>query len=103
MVWKLFGVSKFLFGCTKYISLDSLSQICIKQRRSVPFFPTLNSEELQSLLHFGDVSALFMGKVNAWDEIKKGIPEDMLSLGNFGSTVWCSNVLLVFSVWVGSS
>jgi len=44
---------------------------------SVPFFPTLNSEELQSLLHFGDVSALFMGKVNAWDEIKKGIPEDM--------------------------
>ena len=44
---------------------------------SVPFFPTLNSKELQSLLHFGDVSALFMGKVNAWDEIKKGIPDDM--------------------------
>ena len=44
---------------------------------SVPFFPTLNSEELKSLLHFGDVSALFMGKVNAWDEIKNGIPDDM--------------------------
>ena len=44
---------------------------------SVPFFPTLNSKELQSLLHFGDVSALFMGKVNAWDEIKNGIPDDM--------------------------
>ena len=44
---------------------------------SVPFFPTLNSKELQSLLHFGDVSAIFMGKVNAWDEIKNGIPDDM--------------------------
>ena len=44
---------------------------------SVPFFPTLNSKELQSLLHFGDVSALFMGKVNTWDEIKNGIPDDM--------------------------
>ena len=44
---------------------------------SVPFFPTLNSKELKSLLHFGDVSALFMGKVNAWDEIKNGIPDDM--------------------------
>ena len=44
---------------------------------SVPFFPTLNSEELKSLLHFGDVNALFMGKVNAWDEIKNGIPDDM--------------------------
>tara|TARA_B100000809_G_scaffold61444_1_gene58155 strand:- start:195 stop:1871 length:1677 start_codon:yes stop_codon:yes gene_type:complete len=44
---------------------------------SVPFFPNLNSKELQSLLQFGDVSALFMGKVNAWDEIKNGIPDDM--------------------------
>ena len=44
---------------------------------SVPFFPTLNSKELQSLLQFGDVSALFMGKVNTWDEIKNGIPDDM--------------------------
>ena len=44
---------------------------------SVPFFPTLNSKELQSLLNFGDVSALFMGKVNTWDEIKNGIPDDM--------------------------
>ena len=44
---------------------------------SVPFFPTLNSKELKSLLHFGDVNALFMGKVNAWDEIKNGIPDDM--------------------------
>ena len=44
---------------------------------SVTFFPTLNSKELKSLLHFGDVSALFMGKVNAWDEIKNGIPDDM--------------------------
>ena len=44
---------------------------------SVPFFPNLNSQELKSLLHFGDVSALFIGKVEAWDEIKKGVPEDM--------------------------
>jgi long-subunit acyl-CoA synthetase (AMP-forming) len=44
---------------------------------SVPFFPNLKSNEIKNLLDFGDVKALFMGKVEDWEEIKKGISDDM--------------------------
>jgi long-subunit acyl-CoA synthetase (AMP-forming) len=44
---------------------------------SVPFFPNLKSNEIKNLLEFGDVKALFMGKVEDWEEIKKGISDDM--------------------------
>ncbi|MDC1535075.1 AMP-binding protein [Flavobacteriaceae bacterium] len=44
---------------------------------SVPFFPNLNSSETKSLLNQGDVKALFMGKVEDWSEIKKGVPKEM--------------------------
>ena len=44
---------------------------------SVPFFPNLKSHEIKNLLEFGDVKALFMGKVENWEEIKKGISNDM--------------------------
>ena len=44
---------------------------------SVPFFPNLKSHEIKNLLEFGDVKALFMGKVENWEEIKKGISDDM--------------------------
>ena len=44
---------------------------------SVPFFPNLKSHEIKNLLEFGDVKALFMGKIEDWDEIKKGISGDM--------------------------
>ena len=44
---------------------------------SVPFFPNLKSHEIKNLLEFGDVKALFMGKVENWGEIKKGISDDM--------------------------
>ena len=40
---------------------------------SVPFFPTLNSKEIKNLLNFGDVKALFVGKLENWDEMKKGV------------------------------
>ena len=44
---------------------------------SVPFFPNLNSSETKTLLNQGDVAALFMGKIEDWDEIKKGIPDNI--------------------------
>ena len=44
---------------------------------SVPFFPNLKSHEIKNLLEFGDVKALFMGKVEDWAEIKKGISDDI--------------------------
>ena len=44
---------------------------------SVPFFPTLNSKEIKNLLNFGDVKALFVGKLEKWDEMKKGVDLEM--------------------------
>ncbi len=44
---------------------------------SVPFYPTLTSKELKTLLEFGDVDLLFTGKVENWDEQKKGVPKGM--------------------------
>ena len=44
---------------------------------SVPFFPTLKSNEIEKLLNFGDVDALFVGKLENWEEMKKGVREDM--------------------------
>ncbi len=44
---------------------------------SVPFFPNLKSYEIENLLEFGDVKALFVGKLENWDEIKKGVKKEM--------------------------
>ena len=44
---------------------------------SVPFYPTLNDKELNTLLEFGDVDLLFVGKVEHWEQQKKGVPKDM--------------------------
>ena len=44
---------------------------------SVPFFPTLNSKEIKNLLTFGDVKALFVGKLENWEEMKKGVDLEM--------------------------
>lgn len=44
---------------------------------SVPFFPSLNGEELSHLLDFGDVDALFIGKIETWDKIKDILPEKL--------------------------
>ena len=44
---------------------------------SVPFYPTLNDKELNTLLEFGDVDLLFIGKVEHWEQQKKGVPKDM--------------------------
>ncbi len=48
---------------------------------SVPFFATLTGKELGNLLDFGDVDALFVGKIEHWDEIKSHIPNEMPIIG----------------------
>ena len=44
---------------------------------SVPFYATLRSDQLAEVLELGDVDALFVGKLEVWDEMKKGVPDDM--------------------------
>ncbi len=51
---------------------------------SVPFFPTLNSVEIKHLIDFGEVEALFVGKLEGnWDEMKKGIDTKNLPIISF--------------------
>jgi len=44
---------------------------------SVPFFPSLNGKELSYIMDYGDVDALFIGKIETWDDIKNDLPNDM--------------------------
>jgi long-subunit acyl-CoA synthetase (AMP-forming) len=44
---------------------------------SVPFYATLTSDQINEVLQLGDVDALFVGKLEVWDEMKKGVPDDM--------------------------
>jgi long-chain acyl-CoA synthetase len=44
---------------------------------SVPFFPTLRSDQLREVLELGDVAALFVGKLDNWEEMRHGVPAGM--------------------------
>ncbi len=44
---------------------------------SVPFFPTLSGEQISEVLEIGDVSALFVGKIENWEDMKTGIPKGL--------------------------
>ena len=44
---------------------------------SVPFFATLTGKELGKLIDFGDVDALFVGKIEHWNDIKSFIPKEL--------------------------
>ncbi len=44
---------------------------------SVPFFANLTSKELNNLIDFGDVDLLIVGKVEDWENQKKGVPKNL--------------------------
>ncbi len=44
---------------------------------SVPFFATLTGKQIAQVLKLGDVKALFVGKMEVWDDMKTGVPKDM--------------------------
>ena len=58
---------------------------------SVPFFPSLNGKELAYIMDYGDVDALFIGKIETWDQIKDDLPEGM-PLIKFPHYDGCSDV-----------
>ena len=62
-------------NCREWIVADLA--ISMADYISVPFFPTLKSNEIKKLLDFGDVDALFVGKLENWEEMKKGVRDDM--------------------------
>lgn len=44
---------------------------------SVPFYPTLKADSVRELIEIGDVKALIAGKLDDWEGMKEGVPEDM--------------------------
>ena len=58
---------------------------------SVPFFPSLNGKELAYIMDYGDVDALFLGKIETWDDIKNDLPKDMPII-TFPNYAGCSSV-----------
>lgn len=44
---------------------------------SVPFYPSLNADELRQVLELGDVDLLIVGKLDEWENKSKGVPESM--------------------------
>ncbi len=44
---------------------------------SVPFYPTLQADQISEVLRLGDVDAIFVGKLDDWESMKAGIPAEM--------------------------
>ncbi|RZP10305.1 MAG: AMP-dependent synthetase [Flavobacteriales bacterium] len=58
-------------NCREWIIADLA--VMMAGHISVPFFPTLQSFELEKLIDFGEVKLLFAGKLENWDEQSKGV------------------------------
>ena len=44
---------------------------------TVPLYPTLNAETVSYILEHSEAKVLFAGKLDDWDEMKEGVPEDL--------------------------
>ncbi|MDX1451842.1 MAG: AMP-binding protein [Oleiphilaceae bacterium] len=42
---------------------------------SVPFYPTLPADELAEVIKLSDIKALFIGKLEGWEQQQSGVPE----------------------------
>lgn len=62
-------------NCREWIIADLA--IMMAEYVSVPFFPTLTGKQISEVLEIGDVKALFVGKLEVWDDMKTGVPADM--------------------------
>ncbi|EAY31727.1 AMP-binding protein [Microscilla marina] len=62
-------------NCREWIIADLA--IMIAGYVSVPFYPTLTGEQIKEVIHLGDVKALFVGKTEVWEDMKKGVPADL--------------------------
>lgn len=47
---------------------------------SVPFFPTLNAEQLNQVLTHSECKVLFVGKLDNWNNMKGGIPKEVQTI-----------------------
>ena len=62
-------------NCREWIIADLA--IMMAGHVSVPFFATLTGDQIAEVLKLGDVDLLIAGKMEVWDDMRKGVPEDM--------------------------
>ena len=62
-------------NCREWIIADLA--IMMAGHVSVPFFATLTGEQIAQVLDLGDVDLLIVGKMEVWDDMRTGVPEDM--------------------------
>jgi long-subunit acyl-CoA synthetase (AMP-forming) len=62
-------------NCREWIIADLA--IMMAGHVSVPFFATLTGDQIAEVLDLGDVDLLIAGKMENWDDMKKGVPAAM--------------------------
>lgn len=62
-------------NCAEWIMADLA--IWLAGHISVPLYPTLTAASVQQILEHSGARVLFVGKLDVWDEAKKGVPADM--------------------------
>ena len=62
-------------NCAHFILADLA--IWMAGHVSVALYPTLNADTIEYILDHSESKLLFVGKLDGWSEIKKGIPSDM--------------------------
>lgn len=77
-------------NCREWIITDIA--IMMSGHVSVPLYPTLNADELRTVLEIGDVKALFIGKLETWEHMEAGIDGMDLKLAAFPHYKGCSKV-----------
>ena len=62
-------------NCAHFILADLA--IWMAGHVSVALYPTLNADTIEYILDHGESKLLFVGKLDGWSEIQKGIPKEM--------------------------
>jgi len=62
-------------NCSEWIIADLA--IMMTGHVSVPFYSTLTGKQIEQVLELGDISLLFVGKTEVWDDMKTGIAASM--------------------------
>ena len=62
-------------NCAHWIMTDLA--IWMAGHVTVPLYPTLNSETVRYILEHSDARILFVGKLDEWDEMQPGVPDDL--------------------------
>ncbi|GAB3906738.1 AMP-binding protein [Larkinella knui] len=60
-------------NCAHWVIADLA--ILLSGHVSVPFYPTLTASQLQQVLDHSQCQALFVGKLDKWQEMKSGVPK----------------------------